>query len=105
MKPSQFTQLTEGPEVEHRTYEYEITLTDDEVSHLGWLVNHGYFPEETYAAMYDKDEEDAPEKVYFIPEHAAWAIARQREDDPHSLFACTGQPLLDKLLKLEDSIV
>lgn len=89
---------------------YTLKLTDEEVSHLGWLVNHGYFPEETYNAMHlaDGQDEDAPgEKEWEIPEHAAWAISQAREDDPHgeALFACTGGPLLDKLVEFEGRIV
>ncbi len=87
---------------------YTIKLSDAEVSTLGWAANRGYFPAETYDAMRLKDgenEELDSEKSWEIPEHAAWAISMQREDDPDSLFTCIGGELLEKLINLENSIV
>lgn len=89
---------------------YTITLTDSEVSTLGWAANRGYFPAETFDKMHLADGE--PEVIYAwdernweIPEHAAWAITLQREEDPHSLYTCIAGELLEKLLTLENSIV
>lgn len=91
---------------------YEIILTGEEINHLSWLVNHGYFPTETYDALTladgEPDDEEISDKLprkWQIPEHAAWAISQHREEDPDSLFACTGGELLTKLIALENSIV
>jgi len=98
---------------------YFLKLSDGELETLGWATNRGYFPRETYdamqmtdAAQYEADglevkgeRTDKTEFEYEIPEHAAWAITMQREDDPHSLFTCIGGALLEKLIKLENSIV
>lgn len=90
---------------------YSITLTNKEVSTLAWATDRGYFPTETFDAMHLAiGEQDEPrvhdnEHVWIIPEHAAWAIPMLREDDPHALFTCIGNPLLDKLIALENSIV
>jgi hypothetical protein len=89
---------------------YSITLSNNEVSTLGWAANRGYFPTETFDAMhlandeFDPNNGDVP-REWEIPEHAAWAISMQREDDPDSLFACIGGSLLEKLINLENSIV
>lgn len=40
-----------------------------------------------------------------LAEHGAWGLVLHRNSDPHSLFACTGGDLLDKLETLESSIV
>lgn len=101
---------------------YRIKLTDAEMDTLGWAVNHGYFPELTYGEMEMTEESrEIAERMedygtrgqnhkvyefeYEIPEFAAWAISDQRHDDPHSLFACIGSPLIEKLSALENSIV
>ena len=96
---------------------YQIKLTDAEMKTLAWLTDRGYFPEETYDAMSIIEAEDEDyfsdltyerkhrEWTWDIPEHAAWAILEHREDDPHSLYACCGGSLLEKLLELEGSIV
>lgn len=99
---------------------YSIKLTDGEIADLSWAVNHGYFPKETYHAM-DLSESEAIEReraeeygatldqnrewTYEIPEHAAWAISMQYEENPESLFACMGGNLLSKLRTLQDSII
>jgi hypothetical protein len=97
-----------------KTTTYSITLSDKEVSTLGWAANRGYFPTETFDAMHLADDEfdpsngDVPRDLprqWEIPEHAAWAISMHREDDPDSLFACIGGSLLEKLINLENSIV
>jgi hypothetical protein len=93
---------------------YTIELTDNELSTLGWAVDHGYFPAETYDAMHLTDGEpndfekhlfDNISRSWSIPEHAAWAITLSREDDPHALFTCIGGSLLEKLIHLENQIV
>lgn len=93
---------------------YTIKLTDAELDTLAWATDHGYFPAQTYDAMHSIERAEElelttpsgkTEFAYEIPEHAAWAITMQREDDPHSLFACIGGALLEKLLALENSIV
>ena len=93
---------------------YTITLTDSEISTLGWAANRGYFPSETFDAMhladneFDPDNGDVPPNMprkWVIAEHAAWAITMLREEDPDACFACLGDPLLEKLLTLENSIV
>jgi hypothetical protein len=93
---------------------YTITLSDSEISTLGWAANRGYFPASTFDAMHLADGEfdpsngdvpaDMPRK-WVIAEHAAWAITEQREDDPHSLYTCIGGSLLEKLIELENQIV
>lgn len=95
-------------QTEANSMNYTIQLTGDEVSTLGWATNRGYFPEETFSAMHlaeGQDEEGDGLLTWEIPEHAAWAISMQREDDPHSLFACIGGDMLERLLELENSIV
>lgn len=89
---------------------YTITLTDDEIATLGWAVNRGYFPDETYKHMHLADGQ--PEEVFRdeerqwnIPEYAAWAILQQRDEDPYSLYSCLSGKLLEKLITLEQSIV
>ena len=89
---------------------YNIILTDDEMNHLGWLVNHGYFPQETYdgLTMVDDEPEDVEsgiERKWEMEESAAWPILQMQEDDPDALFNCTAQPLLGKLRKLQEEIV
>lgn len=89
---------------------YHIILTDAEVETLAWAADRGYFPIETYDAMHlaDGEPEDVAsnvERKWLIPEHAAWAITQLREEDEHACFTCIGDPLLSKLLDLENSIV
>jgi hypothetical protein len=84
---------------------YLLSLTDAELATLEWAVNHGYFPEETYQGMIPVGSaEDPGEYVYEVNEHAAWAILEWRDSNA-DLYACIGQPLLGKLLKLEEEIV
>ena len=91
---------------------YEIKLSENEMQTLGWATNKGYFPEEAWNGLELKDGElednlvdDNTERTFVLPEHAAWSITVQRENDPDSLFSCIGGNLLTKLLKLEQSIV
>lgn len=90
---------------------YQIRLTDAEMDTLGWAANRGYFPAETYDKLHLADGEPEEtddvhtERLWEMPEHAAWAILDLREDDPDALFACIGGELLEKLIALEMSIV
>lgn len=101
---------------------YKIKLTNAELNSLAWAADRGYFPLKTYDAlsmresdrekselMEEKGELTSRDNVhefeYEIPEHAVWAILEQRQNDSHSLFACLGGKLLEKLLELEGKIV
>lgn len=101
---------------------YKIKLTDAEIETLARAVSHGYFPSESYDdwTMTEKSQIEAErmedygtrgqnhsthEFEYEISENAAWAITMQRSEDSDSLFACIADPLLGKLILLENSIV
>lgn len=104
---------------------YQIKLTQGEYETLQWAASRGYFPKVTIDSMemIEEDKEKIEkfpelgqsfkntslfkdyESTYNIPEHAAWEILIQRENDSHSLYTCIGSPLLEKLLILENSIV
>jgi hypothetical protein len=88
---------------------YKIELTDGELSTLGWAVDRGYFPEATYRNMEPEepgiDLMPDQSQVWLIPEWATWDILAHEQEDPDSLFACIGEPLLGKLLKLKEEIV
>lgn len=81
---------------------YRLNLSPDELTTLGWLVNHGYYPEEAWKEMYQEDE-DTDE--WLIPEWAAWSITDHEREDPGSFLACCGEPLLGKLIELWQEIV
>lgn len=88
------------------TYYYQISLTEEEMDTLSWATERGYFPRETFDALEQMESDEKEDETWWqIPEHAAWAILLQREDDPHSLYACLGGHLLKKLIDLENSIV
>lgn len=81
---------------------YELRLTDREVDTLGWLADRGYFPELLFDEMFTSEND--PE-LYLIPEHAAWSLIDLRENDPDAYLSCLGDPLLSKIIKLEQDIV
>jgi hypothetical protein len=97
---------------------YTIALNREELIHLGWMANRGYFPASVFSGMnpatpeeheksdlmHDKLIKDG-EITWLIPEHLAWDILIQREQDSDSLYSCAGGELLEKLLKLESEIV
>ena len=91
---------------------YVIMLSDREVADLGWLVNHGYWPDEAYDEMtlHEDEEQDEPrepsneQRRWVIPEHAAWSIIDMSLDDEAYLTCCGGDLLL-KLVDLEGRIV
>ena len=89
----------------HKEHLYHLDLTEPEYDTLAWLTDRGYFPQKTFDSMYHRT--DADEKIgrYSIPEHTAWYITIQREEEPHSLYTCCGDPLLSKLVELENEIV
>jgi hypothetical protein len=89
---------------------YSLMLTDAEVETLAWLADRGYFPTELYDAM--DPAEGEPEEVdrnverrWVFPEHAAWSLKQLEEDDPDAYLANLGDPLLGKILELEQNIV
>jgi hypothetical protein len=86
---------------------YELKLTGKEVEILDWLVARGYFPEVLFDEMYLEENEDEPiadrESTYIIPEHAAWSLVDMRDDEAY--LSCLGEPLLSKILDLENQIV
>jgi hypothetical protein len=86
---------------------YELRLTGREVETLAWLVDRGYFPEVVYDEMQLAENEDEPsshtESTYIIPEHAAWSLIDMRDDEAY--LTCLGDPLLSKILDLENQIV
>lgn len=89
---------------------YTIKLTGNEVDTLAWATVRGYFPTETYDAMHlaDGEPEDVAanvERLWQIPEHAAWAILTHRDEDSNSLYTCIGGELLEKLIELEQKII
>lgn len=98
---------------------YQITLSIGELETLQWAANRGYFPKNVLDEMemtnesaeqsrLDEESQDisnSNQYTYNIPEHVAWEITKQRQDDPHSLYTCIGGELLEKLVKLENSIV
>ena len=91
---------------------YEILLSSDELDTLGWLVTHGYYPEDAYGELELRDDQPeredvdrSTELVYLLPEHAAWSIIQFQEDDPCGYLSCCGGRLLGKLVDLEMSIV
>jgi hypothetical protein len=89
---------------------YSIYLTNRELIDLSWASARGYFPSETYDAMYladgESEDDDSPyiHRKWLIPEFAARHILLERLGDPHSLYSCIGEPLLGKLIDLENSI-
>lgn len=95
---------------------YELKLTDREVETLACLSDRGYFPGEIYDNMNLTDNEldffqssdlkDCnTERVWEFPEHIAWSLLELREEDPDAYLSCLGEPLLSKILELEESIV
>jgi hypothetical protein len=89
---------------------YSLMLTDAEVETLAWLADRGYFPGELYDAMdpAEGEPEEVPrdiERRWVFPEHAAWSLTQLQEDDPDAYLANLGDPLLGKILELEQKIV
>ena len=89
---------------------YKIVLSDAEIATLAWCADRGYFPLATYdgLTLADDESEDVDNhtpRVWTLAESDAWPILEHREEDSHSLFACIGGELFDKLLELEGSIV
>ena len=89
---------------------YEIRLSDAELETLGWAANRGYWPHEAYDALAlaeGEPEEARPdqERLWHLPEHAAWSITDLAADDPAAYLSCIGEPLRGKLLALEMQIV
>jgi hypothetical protein len=88
------------------SYKYELKLTDAEVNTLAWLADRGYFPTEIYDNMQLIDTHDGiEESTWTFPEHIAWSLLELREEDPDAYLACLGEPLLSKILELEENIV
>lgn len=93
---------------------YQIRLTPNELATLAWATDRGYFPEDTYDGLTyaecnpHAEDEQCPrdeEELYELGECDAHAIIEHRLLDPHSLYTCIGEPLLSKLITLEQSIV
>jgi len=94
---------------------YSLLLTDREVSDLGFLADRGYFPSEIYDDMALADGEFDPDDSSEVPadlerrwefsESVAWSLPLLRESDPDAYLSCLGGDLLDKVLKLAESIV
>jgi len=96
------------------SFHYQLRVSDAELKTLGWLANHGYFPDVLYDAMHLADGEPDPddgnvdytlERTWLIPEYAAWSLLDLRDEDPDAYLSCLGGELLEKILQLEMEIV
>lgn len=104
------TRIGETGSRARKTRAYTISLNDREVSALAWAVDRGYFPEEAYDKMSlaDGEQEDVgsnTQRMWEIPESAAWSISSMLEDDPDAFLSSIGGELHDKVMKLVEKIV
>lgn len=85
---------------------YTLKLTKPEVNALAWLTDRGYFPAEIYDNMRTMGIQPKSNlEIFHIPEHFAWSLIELRDNDPDAYLTCLGEPLLTKILELEESIV
>ncbi len=86
---------------------YQIPkLTKEEYATLCWLADRGYDAGILKAAGVEEETDDGGAVLGTIPEHKAWEIQKNIEDDTHAFLASNGSvSLARKLWKFLYSIV
>jgi hypothetical protein len=93
----------------------ELNISNAEHDTLAWLTDRGYFPEDFYDNLGLQDGQPDPddwrsfpkheERVWEIEETHAYSLKELQREDPDAYLACLGQPLLGKILEIEQQLV
>jgi len=93
----------------------ELNISNAEMNTLAWLTDRGYFPEEFYDNLHLREDQPEPddwrdfpkneERIWEVEENHAYSLKHLQEEDPDAYLTCLGQPLLGKILEIEEQLV